>query len=101
MIKKIKEKTDTLRILALSYSWVILGCGFITMTENFYNGLGIVFRGLLFLSFMYHKNNWRILMLILSAIGVASSIAQMSDIFFVLDILGNAVVFVYALKERK
>jgi hypothetical protein len=101
-IIEIKKKTDTLKILALSYSWAIVACSLIyLLAEDFTSFVGILIRAILFLTFIYGKNNWRILILILSAIGTISAISSIDNIFYLLDVAGNVVVFLYALKERK
>lgn len=101
IIVEVKKKTDTLKILALSYSWTILAASFIISIDDIYGGIGVLIRSILFLTFIYRKNNWRVLILILSAIGALGAMSEMDNIFFLLDIAGNVVVFLYALKERK
>ncbi len=102
IIEEVKKKSDTLKILALSYSWVILACCLIyLLVGDFTTLVGILIRAILFLTFIYGKNNWRILILILSAIGAVSAIGSMDNIFYLLDVAGNIVVFLYTLKERK
>jgi len=97
-----KKKSDTLRILALSYSWITLLCAPIFMlTGDVAMGFGVLTRGILFLTFMYAKHNWRVLILILSAIGVLTAISEIDNIFYLIDIAGNVVVFLYALHKRK
>ena len=102
IIVEVKKKTDTLKILALSYSWVILGCSLIfLLLEDYGTAIGVFVRALIFLTFIYGKNNWRVFMLILSVLGVVNSFASFDNIWYIVDIAGNVVVFLYALKERK
>ena len=102
IIVEVKKKSDTLKILALSYSWVILACSLIfLLLEDVTTGIGVFIRGLIFLCFMYNKNNWRVVILILSILGVFSAISSLDNIWYLLDIAGNIAVFMYALKERK
>lgn len=101
IIVEVKKKSDTLKILALSYSWAIFAASLIISIDDIATGTGVLIRSILFLTFMYGKNNWRILILILSAVGVIGAFGSFDNFFYLLDIAGNIIVFLYALKERK
>ena len=95
-------KNSTLKTIGISYSWVILASSLIYFfLQEWGMGLGMVFRGLVFLYFMYGKNNWRILIFILSVLGVVNAVSSIDNIWYLLDIAGNTAIAWYALKERK
>lgn len=97
-----KKQTSTLRTLALCYSWAILACvPLYLIGDDSALGFGVLLRAILFLTFMYYKHNWRIFMLIVTALGVIGAMSDFTNLFFLLDMAGSAVVFMYALKERK
>ena len=94
-------KKQTLRNLALAYSWIVLLLSpiYLLLGEGA-TALGVAIRGAVFLSFMYGKHNWKTLMLILGAVGAVSAINDMDNAYYLLDIAGNIAVFLYALKDK-
>lgn len=98
-----KEKGETLKILGQIYSWMGVGIAIYLMclpewdNTNFF----LAVKMLILLAFMYRKNNWRMLTLILCAISIIYSLINLYSILNVIDLVGFSIIFWYALKYRK
>lgn len=95
-------KNSTLKTIGQAYAWVLLPCVVLYFSmDDWSSGLTVLAKSLVFLGFLYGKNNWRMLVIILGAIGALASISAMDNIWYLLDISGNSAIAWYALKERK
>lgn len=91
---------DTLKILGQVYAWMGIGCAIYLCFIDIVN-FGLLVKMLIVLAFLYNKNNWRMLVLVMSAITVIYSIFTIDSILSVFDIAGFSIIFWYALKYRK
>lgn len=103
MKKNIIEKEgdgSTLKILGQVYTWIAVGCSLYLCYLDWTN-VGLLAKMLIVLSFLYNKNNWRMLILIMSAVTVIYSLFTIDSFLSAVDIAGFSIIFWYALKYRK
>jgi len=102
---KKQSKISTLKTMAAIYSWIGISCAsyllLVGAADEFTGNLAMLVKFIIFASFVYSKNNWRMLVLCLSGISMIFTLTTLNGILSVVDLIGFSLVFWYALKERK
>jgi len=98
-----KDKLSSkLRIIALTYSWlVIVMSPFMFLVEDYFGGITMMLKGILFVTFLENKHKWRIATLALSVLTLITSLIQIDNLYYLLDIIGNLALISYILKKEK
>lgn len=101
---KKKNSVSTLKTLSMVYGWMgLVSVIYLAMTEiDVSSYVGAIIRFIITLFFIYGKNNWRIYILISTVFAFSFTIFDPElNGFSLLDLAGNAIIFWYALRERK